>query len=173
MKFSTASLIALSFVICHLSFLGCSTTKDMAPMTSQEKESYAMDKASEWLSDEGNQNTVKQSLIVVGIQLLRNAASDQDRQTISNYMWASSVMFQSLATGQEITPENLQNNLNSFLQPSKSAQIAQYTAAINLAWQFVYTNLKVIKDPSLVKTWLLIFAAAGEEVAEGFTVHGQ
>jgi len=164
------SLLLASVLSIGLIFsTGCANTnaagKNVKDMTSQEKAEFIKQQAINWLSDSSHQNTVKQGLIIAGNQAMAYAVSGQDRIDIANLMWGSSTLFYSLSTGDIITPETLSSGLKALAPKLSSKVVSDYQAAVNLAWQQVYNNVKIVKDPSLIKTWLTIFAEAAQEVA--------
>jgi hypothetical protein len=161
-------LVAVLGIAGILGFSGCSSIANMKAMTPEQRQAYALQVAKDWLSNPANQQSVKDVLVVGGIQALREAASDEDRGTIANYMWASAAATRTLMTGEVIAPDRFQALLTSVMKPSRSAQVAQYTAAVNLAWTQVYQRLSVVQDPSLAKAWLLVIVEAGETVGNAY-----
>lgn len=156
--------------LCAFTFIGCATpsAKPLSEMTAQEREAYLKQCAIDWLSKPENQQSVKDTLVIAGIQCMKDAVSDDERGTIANYMWASSSFVNTLLTGELITPDKFSKQLTSFMKPSQSAQVAQYTSAMNLAWSQLYQRLSLVKDPSLTKAWLLVFVQAGETVGNAY-----
>ena len=118
----------------------------------------------EYVSDPATIERFKSAVVWSGTKLMTYAASPEDRKEISNLMWGASVAFNSLATGENITPEKMAATLKAFGN-TNSETYAQFSAEVNLAWSYVYAKLKFLNQPSLTKNYLVALSEAAQTVA--------
>lgn len=163
---NTLQRIAYSLILCVFCLLsGCAALSNMREMTPEQRQAFLEKKAHDWLADPTNRKTVEDALVLAGAEVMQLCEQEYERKQIADLMWASSVAAHSLSSGEAITPEKLAETLSAFgVDDTSSVYVVQYTAAVNLAWQQIYRNLSIVKDPSLAKDWLLVLARAGQRV---------
>lgn len=159
--FPQSPLIVLALIISLVS--ACAPT---TPSTgSATPPVTVVDQAAAWLSDSSNQKNVHDGLVITGKLLLSKYGGD-DRQTIANQMYTAANAFNSLASGDLITVEQVNATVKTFLEGEDPSKYSEFTDEANLVWQIIYSKLQIVKDPSLIKAWLVLLADAAQKVGE-------
>lgn len=159
----------IGFLIPLLLIQGCAGSHYAElPTTasSGDKNAAIIADAREWLSSPAHQKMIHDLLPPIGKLAINHAVSDEDKQDIRNELFSVSNAFTSLATGQFVSPEEVNKTIESFNTEIDSSKYSDFTDEANLLWVLVYGNLKLVNDPSLTKTWLLILADAAQKAAE-------
>jgi hypothetical protein len=156
------------FMMTACSTIAPNTSDLPSTATSAEKAAAIQKDIVLHLSDSGFQAGVKNALVIAGRQALQRATSDSDRTEIANQMWAASSAFNSLASGNAVTAEQVDATAKSFAAGLDVKKYGDFLNAANLAWSLVYPKLKQADSSDLWRTWLIILADAAGQVAQSY-----
>lgn len=147
-----------------LAFTSCTTVDQYNHTPDAEKAAFVKQQVLDYLADPVTQDNFKRILTVGGTYAMDQAVSGTEREEIANCMWTAAVAFRSLATGALVSGQQLDSTLHAFNPNVKSVNYVKFINEENLAWQLIYSKLKVLNDPSLTKQYLLILADVAETV---------
>lgn len=160
-------IVGLSLTLLCMSGCAMSHLEALPPTaTTQEKADAATADLEDWMKDPNNQANTQKGLALAGKLALQYAVNDTNRGEIKDQMKAFSTLFTILASGQDLTADQIDAAVKGFDSKIDSADVSQFTDEINYAWGLAYSKLKVINDPSLTKTWLLLLAASANAAAK-------
>lgn len=150
-------------LISILTFTGCGTIEKYNSLPSSERYGFLKAEATSFL--EGNKGLIKQSLIFAGLEIMDRTTSQEERKSISDQMYATSVAFNSLATGKVITTDQIEATLKSFSPDSDSTGYNQYISEATAIWSGIFGKLEISDNQKLVIDYLILFSEAAQEVA--------
>lgn len=143
-------------VALGLQIMGCATNYD-----------NVKEQAVSWL--EKNKDSVREALKIAGRKAMEYGVSPDERKEIANQMWAASTAFNSLATGKDVTAEQVRQTLIQFSAGTKSIQYKNFISEATVTWSFIYKNLNLSAKQNLVVDYLIIFSEVAQDVASSYT----
>lgn len=158
--------IALSL---SLLMAGCSTPnysslpKDAT--TAQKKEALKADAVLK-LKDPQFQKGIHDALVFAGKIALKHAVSDEDRTEIRNQLYSWGNAFDSLATGKEVKPEDLESTAKTFNTDFDAEGHSEFIDAANGVWLVVFPLLTQAEEPELIRQWLVVLSTAARDAAK-------
>jgi hypothetical protein len=89
-------------------------------------------------------------------------------------MYSAAKAFNTLATGDAITPQSIKNVATSFkIEQLEDVDFGKdyshFIDQANLVWAMFFPQLEQVDQIKLWKTWVLILSQAAEEVAKEYT----
>lgn len=173
-------IIGISVFLVGLIWLllsqGCSTPGAGVVKPTAEGRAAAvnqtLDDCQEWL--ESHQAAIEGSLVIGG-DLALNSLPPEERESVVAEMWAASIAFDTLATGKNVTVEQLNETMAVFAPRFNTKKLAPYRHVVVDAWGMVSVKLgamfkskvpeTVQKATKLAVSYALLFSRAAQRVA--------
>lgn len=134
--------------------------------TAKEKKDALKKDAVLKLKDPAFQKGIHDALVFAGRIALREALSSEDRQGISSQLYSWGNAFESLATGGEVSPEDLEKTAKTFNTSFDAEKNSSFINSANGAWMILFPLLQQAEEAELTRQWLVVLSSAARDAAK-------